>query len=1047
MKLDLFIKRPVLASGISILIVLVGLIALVNLPVEQYPNMAPPTVVVETNYTGAGAETVQRSVIAPLETAINGVENMIYMTSTAANGGRVTITVFFRPGTNADMAAVNVQNRVNGAMGVLPAEVVQAGITTTKRENSMLMQYVIYSDDIEQYDRTFMANYLKINVEPALLRIPGVGSVDALGTDYSMRIWLKPDVMAQHNLEPADIIEVLNEQNIEIATGQLGENSNNTFQYTLKYTGRLVTPEQFGEMVVRALPGGEILKVKDIADIEMGSVNYMFAGNTNNKPSIFCMAYQMPGSNATAVIEDIEALLDEVSKDLPKGLHLLVVQNNNDFLTASIDNVVKTLIEAIILVILVVFLFLQNLRSILIPTISILVSLIGTFAFLAIAGFTINLLTLFALILVIGTVVDDSIVVVEAVQAKFDAGYKSPYLAARDGMKGITSAIITSSLVFMVVFIPVSFTGGVSGTFYTQFGITMAVAVGISAINALTLCPALCVMIMRPVGEGKGVMRKFRKAYDAAYGSMLSKYRTGVFFFIKRKWLAGVAIVVAFAALVLLMYTTPTGFIPNEDQGIVRMSVTLPPGSSLSSTNKVLQKLDSLLAEIDEIESRSLISGYSIMSGQGPSGGNGLLKLTPWSDRDRNADEITADINSRVAAIKEANIVAFTPPMIPGYGNTNGFELYVLDRAGNDIDDFFAVSQDFIARLNERPEIASAYTTFSPNYPQYEVSVDAAKAKSAGVSPGAVLSVIQGYVGGIYASNFNRFNKSYQVILQASPENRLDARSLDNMYVRVGGSMAPVSQYASLKRVYSAENLQRFNLFGSIPVNGQAAEGYSSGDAIKAIEEVASASLPQGYGFDFGSMSRTERESSNTIGIILALSIVFIYIILSMMYESYLIPFAVLLSVPFGLAGSFIFARIFGLDNNIYLQMGLIMLIGLIAKTAILLTEYAAERRKEGMSLVRSAFTAARERLRPILMTALTMIIGLLPMMLSTGVGANGNRALGTGVVGGLAIGLIALLFIVPVLFIVFQWLQEKLVKPNEYLEEEVETSNEINKA
>lgn len=1043
MNLDIFIKRPVLASGISILIVLVGLIALVNLPVEQYPNMAPPTVVVSTNYTGANAETVQRSVIAPLETAINGVEDMIYMTSTAANGGRVTITVFFRPGTNADMAAVNVQNRVNGAMGMLPSEVVQAGITTSKQQNSMLMQYVIYSDNEKEYDKAFMSNYLKINVESPLLRISGVGSVNALGSDYSMRIWMKPDVMAQYNLEPTDIVTVLGEQNIEAATGQLGENSTNTFQYTLKYSGRLVTPEQFGEIVIRALPNGEMLRLKDIANIEMGSVNYMFTGITNNKPSVFCMVYQMPGSNATAVINDIEKLLDQVNKDLPKGLHLLVVQNSNDFLSASIEHVARTLLEAIVLVIIVVFVFLQNLRSILIPTISILVSLIGTFAFLAIAGFTVNLLTLFALILVIGTVVDDSIVVVEAVQAKFDDGYKSPYLAARDGMKGITSAIITSSLVFMVVFIPVSFSGGVAGTFYTQFGITMAVAVGISAINALTLCPALCVMIMRPVNESKGLMHKFRKAYDAAYGTMLKKYRKGVFFFIKRRWLAGSAIVIAIVVLSILMYTTKTGFVPNEDQGIVRLSVTLPPGSSLNSTDNVLTKLDSLLSDIDEIESLSLISGYSIMSGQGPSGGNGLIKLKPWSDRNRNTTEITAEINNRVKSLKEANIVAFTPPMIPGYGNTNGFELYLLDRAGNRVDDFFAVSQDFITKLNERPEISGAYTTFSPNYPQYEVSVDAAKAKSAGVSPNAVLRVIQGYVGGIYASNFNRFNKSYQVIIQASPEYRLDEHSLDNMYVRVNGSMAPVSQYASLKRVYSAENLQRFNLFGSIPINGQASDGYSSGDAIKAIEEVANASLPQGYGYDFGGMSRTERDSSDTIGIILALSIVFIYIILSMLYESYLIPFAVLFSVPFGLAGSFIFAKIFGLDNNIYLQMGLVMLIGLIAKTAILLTEYAAERRKEGMSITRAAFTAAKERLRPILMTGLTMIIGLLPMMLSSGVGANGNRALGTGVVGGLLIGLTALLFIVPVLYIIFQWLQEKLVKPNTEFENESDITNQ----
>lgn len=1034
--IERFIKRPVLATGISILIVLVGLIALLNLPVEQYPNMAPPTVVVSTSYTGANAQTVQKSVIAPLEAAINGVEGMIYMTSTAANGGRVTITVFFRPGTNADMAAVNVQNRVNGAMGILPSEVVRAGVTTSKQENSMLMQYVIYTDNEKEYDRTFMSNYLKINVEPALLRIPGVGDVNALGTDYSMRIWLKPDVMAQYNLEPSDIVNVLSEQNIEAATGQLGENSNNTFQYTLKYTGRLITPEQFGEMVIRALPNGEILKLKDVAKIEMGSVNYMFSGITNNKPSIFCMVYQMPGSNATEVIGNIETLLTQVNKDLPKGLHLLVVQNSNDFLSASIKHVVRTLLEAIILVILVVFIFLQNVRSMLIPTISILVSLIGTFAFLAIAGFTINLLTLFALILVIGTVVDDSIVVVEAIQAKFDGGYTSPYLAARDGMKGITSAIITSSLIFMVVFIPVSFTGGVSGTFYKQFGITMAIAVGISAINALTLCPALCVMIMRPVSESNGVLGKFRKAYNSAYSTILNKYRTGVFYFIKRKWLTAGLIVIAFGLLATLMYTTKTGFIPNEDQGTIRISVTLPPGSSLYSTNKVLLKLDSVLSGIDEIESRSLISGYNFMTGQGPSGGNGLIKLKPWSERDRNAEEILKDINQRVSTLKEAKIAAFTPPMIPGFGSTNGVELYILDRAGHNIDEFYTTSQDFIKKLNERPEISNAFTTFSPNYPQYEVNVDAAKAKRAGVSPNDVLSVIQGYVGGIYASNFNRFNKSYQVILQASPEYRLDEHSFNNMYVRINGSMAPVSQYASLKRVYSSENLQRFNLFSSISINAQAADRYSSGDAIKAIEEVAK-SLPQGYGYDFGGMSRTERESSNTIGIILALSIVFVYIILSMLYESYFIPFAVLLAVPFGLAGSFIFAKVFGLDNNIYLQMGLVMLIGLITKTGILLTEYASERRKEGLSLVGAAFSASKERLRPILMTGLTMIIGLMPMMLSSGVGANGNRALGTGVVGGLLIGLIALLFVIPVLFIVFQWLQEKFVKPHIYLENE----------
>ncbi len=1029
MNLDLFIRRPVLAAGISIIIVLLGVISLLRLPVEKYPNMAPPTVVVSANYTGANAQTVQRSVIAPLEEAINGVENMTYITSTAAAGGRVTITVYFRPGTDADVAAVNVQNRVNAATSVLPAEVVQSGITTTKQENTLVMEFVLYTDDDAKYDRAFIANWLKLNVEPALQRIPGVGNVNAMGQEYSMRLWLKPDKMAQYHLVPQDISDVLAEQNIEAATGSLGEDSGNAFQYTLRYTGRWTTPEEFGNIVVKALPHGEVLRMRDVARVEMGSLNDRFTVITNGKTSVYCQIFQQPGANATEVVNNVKEYLERIEKELPGELHLQEVDDANKFLNASIENVVETLVEAILLVILVVYVFLQNLRSTLIPTISILVSLVGTFAFLAIVGFSLNLLTLFAMVLVIGTVVDDSIVVVEAVQTKFDEGYTSPYLATHDGMKGIAGAILTCSLVFMIVFIPVAFSGGVTGKFYTQFGITMAVAVGLSAVNALTLCPALCAIIMRPATNEKGLSGRMRRAYDAAYSSIMGKYRQWAFFFIRRRWLASALVVLPVVLLVFLMKTTRTGMIPSEDLGLVRLSIMLPQGSSKASTDKVLYKVKDLLGDIPEISSMTLVSGYNMTAGQGPAGGNAVISLKPWNERERTADEVTAEINRRLQTMTEADVRAFTPPTLPGYGNTGGFELYVLDHAGHTTKQLFDATQNFLAKLNERPEIKSAYTSFSPNYPQHEVSIDAAKAKMAGVSPRDVLRVMQGYIGSLYASNFNRFNKPYRVIIQASAQDRLNEHSLDKMFVRVGDGMAPVSQFVRLRRIYDAENLYRFNLYSSITVTGSAADGYSSGDALRAIEETASQYLPKGYGYDFGGLSRTERENTGGMAVILSVSIVFVYIVLSMLYESWFIPFAVLLSVPSGMVGSFLFVRLFGLENNIYLQMGLIMLIGLLAKTAILLTEFASERRREGLSLAGAAIAAAKERLRPILMTALTMIVGLLPMMFSSGVGANGNRSLGTGVVGGMVVGLFALLFLVPSLFVVFQWLQEKTVR------------------
>lgn len=1032
MKIENFIRRPVLASGISLFIVLLGVIGIISLPVEQYPDMAPPTVTVQASYPGAGAETVQKSVIMPLEESINGVENMLYMTSTASGSGSAQISVYFRPGTDADVAAVNVQNRVNSASALLPAEVNQAGVTTRKQQNSMLVQFVLTATS-DRFDRTFVANYLKINIEPALLRIQGVGSVNALGNNYSMRIWLRPDIMAQYRLEPADIVAVLGEQNIEAPTGQLGENSENSFQYSLKYTGRLEKPEEFGEMVIRSLPDGSLLRMKDIANIEMGSENYQYTGWTNGRPSIFCMVYQMPGSNATQVIDDIVSYLEEAEKSFPEGLGLKMVQNNNEFLSASIDNVLRTLIEAIILVVLVVYIFLQNIRSSLIPAISIVVSLVGTFAVLALIGFTLNLLTLFALILVIGTVVDDSIVVVEAVQAKLDEGYKSAYPATVDGMHGITSAIITTSLVFMAVFIPVCFISGASGTFYTQFGITMSIAVCLSTVCALTLSPALCAMLMRPAKVGdKGFSFRMKQAYETAFRTMLGKYQKVAFYFIKRRWITGGCVALAVIALVLLMNSTKTGFVPDEDLGVVSINVSGAPGSSLHTTGELQLRISEELSKIPQIESYSTLAGFGPISGRGSSNGNCLVRLKPWSERpgrENSVEAVIVEINRRLAAIPDANAMAFAPPMIPGYGMTNGFEMHMQDKTGGSTEAFYRITQQFLEHLNNRPEIARAYSTFTPNVPQYQVEVDAAKCKRAGVTPDAVLDVISGYCGGLYASNFNRFSKVYRVMVQAAPEHRLNPDALDNMFVRISNGMAPVSEFVRLKKVYGAENLNRFNLFNSIAVSGQPAEGYSTGDVISAIAETATEYLPTGYGYEFGGMTRTENETQDTTVFVFAICIVFIYLILSMLYESYLIPFAVLLSVPFGLAGSFLFAKLFGLENNIYLQTGLIMLIGLLAKTAILLTEYATQRRKEGMSLSAAALCAAKARLRPVLMTALTMIAGMLPLMVASGVGANGNRSLGTGVVGGMLIGTLALLLFVPSLFVIFQWLQEKVEK------------------
>lgn len=1035
MNLRTFIERPVLSAVISITIMIMGLIGLANLPIERYPDIAPPTIQVSTTYYGANAETLLNSVIAPLEEAINGVEDMTYMTSTASNSGSASITIYFKQGTDPDMAAVNVQNRVSKATSRLPAEVNQVGVTTSKRQTSMLQIFSLYSPD-DRYDENFLANYISINLKPEILRISGVGDLSIMGGDYSMRLWLKPDVMAQYKLVPSDVTAALSEQNIEAATGSFGENSEEAFQYTMKYRGRLMTPEEFGDIVIRSTEDGEVLKLKEVADIELGKESYAYVGTLDGHPGVSCMVFQTAGSNATQVNKDIDKFLEEASKDFPEGVELTQVMSTNDFLFASIHEVVKTLLEAIFLVILVVYVFLQDIRSTLIPLVGIIVSLVGTFAFMYIAGFSLNLITLFALVLVIGTVVDDAIIVVEAVQARFDVGYRSPYMASIDAMKGISNAVVTSSLVFMAVFIPVSFMGGTSGTFYTQFGITMAVAVGISAVNALTLSPALCALLLRPYLNEDGSTKnnfaaRFRKAFNAAFGKLSEKYKNGVVAFIKHKWLPWAILACSVVLLLILMNNTKTSLVPNEDQGVVFVNVSAAPGSSISTTNKIMNRVEERIASIPEIEHTQKVTGYGLLSGQGNSFGMLMLRLKPWDERTGKGQDIESVIGKVYAYtsdIKDATIFAISPGMIPGYGMGNALELHLQDRSGGDISTFFMNSQKYLAALNARPEIAAAYSTFDIRYPQWRIDIDAAKCKRAGVSPNSVLSTLSGYYGGQYISDFNRFSKVYRVMMQADPQYRLDESSLNNIFVRTDkGEMAPLSHFVTMTRTYGAETINRFNMYTSIAVNAMPADGHSTGEAIQAVKETADEAMPRGYGYGFGGITREEEQQTNTTTVIFIICIAMIYLILCALYESFLIPFAVILSVPIGLMGSFLFAKMFGSENNIYLQTGLIMLIGLISKTAILLTEYAVDRRKAGMGLTASAVSAAKARLRPILMTALTMVFGLLPLMVSTGVGANGNRALGSGTVGGLLIGTLAMLFIVPAFYIFFQWLQEKL--------------------
>ena len=1012
--------------------VLVGIIGLSQLALEQFPEIAPPTVRIMASYTGANAETVQKSVVVPLEEAINGVEGMMYMTSSASNNGTGSIGIFFRQGTDPDMAMVNVQNRAATVQGRLPSDVTKSGITVRKRQTSNIKQMAVYSPD-STFDRAFLANYTKINIEPRLSRIPGVGEVNVMGADYSMRIWLDPLKMARYGLTPADITQVLNEQNVEVATGTLGAESSNTFQYVLKYRGRYEDEDGYKNLVVRSLPDGEVLRIGDIARVELGSQNYNIIAETNGRPGVNISINQVSGSNANEIIKQIDREVEEIRQSLPPGIVIEDLESKKDFLDASIASVLETLLEALLLVILVVFVFLQSWRATIIPAIAIVVSLVATLAVIYAIGFSLNMLTLFALVLVIGTVVDDAIVVVEAVQARLDSGERSQVRGEITGeaMHNITSALITTTLVFMAVFVPVCFIGGVTGTFYTQFGLTMAIAVGISLFNALTLSPALCALFMKPNGSQQA--KGFKARFNAGFNALLDRYKRSVAVVIPRRWIAVALVVVAVGVLGWMMKTTKTGLVPNEDMGTVFINVQASPGSSLQQTYHILKEVEARIKDLPQLRIYSLIAGNSNNFEQSSSNGNFTLKLKKWNERKGKGDDVQSivdEIYRRTSDIANAKIQVNTQNMLPGFGRINGFELHIQDKHGGTIDELLMQTNQLIAALNERPEISRAFTNFSLKYPQYRVEVDAALCKRRGVSPSDVLAALSGYIGGSYASNFVRFTKLYRVMVQASPEYRLDTESLNNIFVRTSsGEMSPIGQYLTLTRIYGSETLSRFNLFPSIQVGGTAADGYSSGQAIDAIRETAAEVLPEGYGYEFGGMAREEASAQNTTALVFVLVIVFVYLLLCALYESLFIPLAVILSVPFGLVGSFIFAHLWGLENNIYMQTGLIMLIGLLSKTAILLTEYASARRRQGMGIVEAALDAAAVRLRPILMTSLTMVFGLLPLALATGVGANGNRSLGVGVIGGMLIGTVALLFIVPVLFVIFQKIEEKVFK------------------
>jgi len=1033
MKLDNFIKRPILACVISVLIVLLGVVGFKSLPIEQYPDIAPPTIEVYTTFYGADAQTIMNSVITPLEDAINGVENMLYMNSAASNAGDVTTTVIFKHGTNPDMAAVNVQNRVQKAMALLPAEVKQVGVQVEKRQNSMLQLISIYSPD-DTYDYEFLCNYADINLKPRVMLVNGVGKLQMLGNEYSMRVWLDPSAMVQHKLDPSDVSAALATQNIEAATGTLGMDSNESFQYTMKYTGRLKNQEEFENIVIRSDGKGNILRLKDVAKVELGIKAYNFIGSTNGHPGVMCIVYQAAGSNATQVNNEITDVINTLKKDAPSGLEVATLMNTNDFLYAAIGQVASTLRDAIILVILIVLMFLKDFRSTLIPFISIVVSLIGTFAFMMVAGFSINLLTLFALVLVIGTVVDDSIVVVEAVHTKFDSGVHSPFKATKEAVKEVALPVITSSLVFMAVFLPVSFMGGTSGVFYRQFGLTMAVAVGISALNALTTVPALCSIMLRPIvkvqpGQKATFKQRYANWFDGLFDRFSKGYSRSLDKMMGRKPLIWMTIIAFFVLLVFCLKVMPKGLVPNEDNGLLIVEMGLPAGSSLHSTMEVSTKLSQDLMKIEGVGDVSVTNGYGFIAGMNATSASIFCRLKPWDERgkENSSDNIAQKMRELCENYKEANCIVFTTPMIPGYGTSNDIEMYVQDRRGGTIAELANATDEFLAGM--AGEGVYGFTAFNMDYPQWQVSVDVPKCVRAGLSPKEVLSTVGTYYGGAYISDLNLYGKVYTVMMQCAPESRRDETSLENMFIRTGdGEMSPLSNFISLKRVYGPDAIKTFNKFPA--VNVSVGTGLGTGKTLEMLQAGADKYLPEGYTIDFAGMAR-EQKSQGGLGVILAVCVFLIYLILAALYESLVIPLAVLLAVPAGLASSYGVSELFGLDNNIYLQTGVIMLIGLLSKTAILITEYAVDRHKGGMDIRTAAVEAASARLRPIIMTVATLVIGLIPLITSVnGVGGHGNFSLGLGTICGMMVGSVGLLFITPVLYTTYQKIQER-IKPN----------------
>ncbi|PRZ19843.1 efflux RND transporter permease subunit [Flavobacterium granuli] len=1034
--LKTFIERPVLSTVISILITILGILGLMSLPVEQYPEIAPPTVQVTATYTGANAETVLNSVVIPLEEEINGVEGMTYMTSSAANDGSAKISVYFELGVDPDIAAVNVQNRVSRATSKLPQAVVQTGVTTLKSQTSALMFFALYSNN-DNFDETYIQNYAKINLVPKLQRVKGVGQVNVFGAkDYSMRIWIDPAKMASYNLSPKDIQTALQEQNVEAAPGKFGENAEGVYEYVIKYKGRLSETKDYENIIIKATGNGNFLRLKDVATVELGGFNYGTKNIAMGKQGVAVGVFQTSGSNAQDIITEVVSILNETKPNFPEGVDYVIPYNTKTFLDASIDKVISTLIEAFLLVFLVVYLFLQDFRSTLIPAIAVPVAIIGTFFFLQIFGFSINMLTLFAMILAIGIVVDDAIVVVEAVHAKLDEGAKSGKEATISAMSEITGAIISITLVMAAVFIPVSFLSGPSGVFYQQFAITLAIAILISAVNALTLSPALCALFLKPHTDSEHHKKNFKErffiAFNTSFDRMNNRYVKSLGFLARKKWITVTALIVFSGITFFLFQTTPSGFIPNEDRGIIMADLTLPPGTTLEKTQKAVNELDSILASMDIVEARMSVVGFSLLNGvNGGSYAFTVIKLKDWKERkeaNQSVDAVVGELFGRTAHFKDARALFFTPPSVQGFGAADGFELKIQDKGDDDWATVSKVSNEFLGELMKRPEIQYAMTNFNPSFPQYQMDINVERAKDAGVSVTDIFNTMQGYYGGLYTTDFNKFGKQYRVMIQAKASDRANLESINSIYVKnASGQKVAISQFVDFKRIYGPEAVARFNMLKAVNVNGKAKPGYSSGDAIKAVQEVAAQHLPKSYTYEFSGMTREEILAGNqAIGVFL-LSLIFVYFLLSAQYESYLVPLSVLLSLPVGIAGAIGFVKLAGLENNIYFQVALIMLIGLLAKNAILIVEFAIQRRRHGMDLTAAAIEGAKARLRPILMTSLAFIFGLMPLALASGVGAVGNRSIGMGAVGGMLVGTVFGVFVIPILFVIFQGLQERI--------------------